>query len=293
MPSPVLTVTLNPAIDLELYVRDLRRGAVSRAEGFARTAGGKGINVSRELARLRVKSLAAFPLGGPDGAVFMDLLKGARFETQPIRIKGAVRTNVTLGPAAKGYVFKVNQPGPVISAKETERILRRIARLAWGCEWVVLSGSLPQGMPPDTYARIIHAAHAEECFVAIDCEGEPLLLALEEEPELVRVNRRELSMTLRRPLKTKDSVLKAMDELQRRGGLYVAISDGPRAAFAIGGGSTIFKAIPHRRSAARVFGAGDAMLAALIANMLRGEKFGEAFTAAVARVSQSVATQIS
>lgn len=284
--TPVLTVTLNPAIDLELYVRDLRRGAVARAEGVARQAGGKGINVSRELARLGIKSTAAFVVGGADGAVFMELLKVARFEAHPISIKGTVRTNVTAGPAGKGYIFKINQPGPAISSKETEKILREIGRLARGKEWVVLSGSLPPGMPPDTYARIVKAAHRAGCKVAIDCEGEPLLLALAEQPELVRINRRELSNTLGRPLKTQSSLFEAMDELQRRGVLYVAITDGPRAAFAIGGPSTIHKSIPPRRTAARVFGAGDAMLAAMISHFLRDQNLETVFSFAVNHAAQ-------
>lgn len=284
----VLTVTLNPAIDMELRVGELRRGAIARAEGVERIAGGKGINVSRELARLGLKSIAAFVAGGADGAVFMELLNKERFELHPIPIKGAVRTNVTAGPAGKGYIFKINQPGPVISSKETEKILREIGRLARGREWVVLSGSLPPGMPVDTYARIVHAAHGKESMVAIDCEGEPLLHALEEWPELVRINRRELSNMLGRPLKTKASVLKAIDELQRRGALYVAVTDGPRAAYAIGERDTIFQSIPPIRSATHVFGAGDAMLAAMIARMIRGDAFGEAFTAAIAHVSKNL-----
>lgn len=284
--APVLTVTLNPAVDLDLFVGALPRGRVARADGSRRTAGGKGLNVSRELASFRIPSTAVFPLGGPDAHVFLDLLKGSRFETRPIPVRGAVRTNVTAGPPGKGYLIKINQPGPPISAKESEKILRAVGRLARGREWVVLSGSLPPGMPADTYAQIIRAAHHSEAHVAIDCEGAPLLHALDELPELVRINRRELAATLGRPLKTQSSLFDAMDELQRRGALYVVVTDGPRAAFAIGAGRSIFKVIPPKRSSARVFGAGDAMLAAMVSRLVLGACFDVAFAFAVGHAAQ-------
>ncbi|MCE5230078.1 1-phosphofructokinase family hexose kinase [bacterium] len=282
-PEPVLTVTLNPAIDLELHVDELRRGAVTRALGSARQAGGKGINVSRELARLGVRSAAAVALGGPDAIVFKELLGKPKFAVHAIAIRGAVRTNVTAGPAGRGYILKINEPGPEVSKSETGKIVREIGKLTIGRKWVVISGSLAPGMPPDTYARIVRAAHRHKAAVAIDCEGGPLLNAIAEKPELVRVNRCELSATIGRPLAGQAPVIEAMREVCRRGAKSIVVSDGPRTALAIDENGTLRKAAPSRKFPGRIVGAGDAMLARLIASLVDGESFCESFLNVVQR----------
>ncbi|MEN6626579.1 MAG: hexose kinase [Candidatus Sumerlaeia bacterium] len=286
-PEPVLTVTLNPAIDLELQAPRLRRGAIARACGSSRRAGGKGINVARALSQMGVGAAAAVALGGVEGRLFVELLGRPGFALHPIAIAGGVRTNVTIARPGEGYLYKINQPGPEISARETERILGAIETLARGRKWVVLSGSLPPGMPDEVYARLARAAHKREANVAIDCEGEALLGALGEKPDLVKINRRELGATLGRPLRGRAAVIAGMRELRRKGAGLIVITNGPRPSLALDerGGLTLAK--PPRALKERVFGAGDFMLAALLAGLLAGKPFADSFAEATARATEA------
>lgn len=287
--EPVLTVTLNPAIDLELHIAgDLRRGSVVRAKSSTRVAGGKGINVSRALAELGVGSAAAFAIGGTERALFMELLGAPAFAIHALAIGGGVRTNVTAAQPGRGYIFKINQAGPTVTPEETEAILKEIARLVRGRKWVVISGSLPLGMPPETYARIVKLAHDAKASVAIDCEAEPLMKAVDEKPELVKINRKELAATLGRPLRGQASVINAVRELRRRGAGLIVVSDGPRSGLALDAEETIQRALPPKIFKARVFGAGDIMLASLIAELLAGKTFVEAFKEATSRAADAV-----
>ncbi len=267
--EPVLTVTLNPAIDVDYVVPGLRRGMEVRSTGGLRRAGGKGLNISQALGQMQVASAAAFVAGGADAEVLMSLLEEASFKRIRVPIANPVRTNIRLVGREQGALVKVNQRGPRIEAGEADLILSKLARAARGRRWVALAGSLPPGMPADFYARLTRAAHGAGARVAIDAAGEPLRLALGEKPELIRLNRAELQETLQtRRLGSAGRVRAGMSLLAEEAGGMIVVSDAARTTHALAEGE-FWQIDPPQAHKGRGFqGAGDAMLAGLIAGLL-------------------------
>jgi 1-phosphofructokinase family hexose kinase len=295
MRPPILTITLNPAIDLHLRIADTRPREVVRALGATRSAGGKGVNVARVLATLGVRATAAVALGGADGAVWRSLLEDeldgigerARFEAAVLAGGSFTRTNVTIASGADAAArrrFKINQAGPAWSGEEWAAAKKKIAGLARGRKWVVLAGTPPPGVPPDAYRQIIETAHAAGARCAIDASGEALRRALAARPDLVRINREELAETLRIPmaeLRSPRRRIVAARRLIRRGVGMVALTDGPREAL-LARGDGVDRAKPPSVIVRGAMGAGDAMLAGLIAGFEQGRTTGEALRLAVA-----------
>ena len=275
MTEPILTVTFNPAIDLELVVPALRRGQVLRAEAVRRSAGGKGVNVSRALAALGVPSAAAILTGGPDGEVFKSLLAGAPFAVHWLEGGGPTRTNVTLeavrpGRAAGTYDYKVNQPGAALAPGAAGAIFAALEPLFAGRGWVVFSGSLAPGMPASAYAGLVLAARRNGALAAIDAEGAPLAAAAVG-PELIKINRHELASVAGRALSRERDIPDAMHELRHAGARNVDLTAGGKACFALDAEGTLTRHQPPARPGGPRIGAGDAFLAALLARLLAGD----------------------
>jgi len=272
----VLTVTLNPAIDLNLVVPDWPRGDVGRATRVWREAGGKGINVARMLAELGVAATAFCVLGGPDAEVFRALLAGVKFELHTCPIAEATRTNVTLTCERRHENIKVNQSGPRATAREWRRIEADFKALLPGRAWVVFSGALAPGMATDAYARLTRLAHRAGARVALDCAGAPLSAALTEGPDLIRLNRAELAATVGVAGASRRAILAAARRLLRGDVGAVVISHGAGECLALERGEAWAARPPAIQSGGGPMGAGDSMMAGLVAALLRGRPFADA-----------------
>jgi len=193
----ILTLTANPSIDRTVELSTaLTRGAVQRATHVVQEAGGKGINVSRALAKSGMLTLAILP-GDDDDPV----LAGLRTAFLPFRnlpIGAGLRTNTAI-TEPDGTTTKVNEPGPALSAAHLDELLNVVVAESDGADWLVLAGSLPPGVPPTFYTRV--TAAVREAYglaaplIAIDSSGEPLIEAAAgvPAPDLLKPNAVELS----------------------------------------------------------------------------------------------------
>ncbi|WP_298251905.1 1-phosphofructokinase family hexose kinase [uncultured Arthrobacter sp.] len=193
----ILTLTTNPSVDRTVELdAPLERGAVQRAVRVSREAGGKGVNVSRALAMSGVRTLAVLP-GDDDDPV----LAGLRTVAVPFRnlpIGADLRTNTAI-TEADGTTTKINEPGPVLTGAQLDELLAVVVAESGGAHWLVLAGSLPPGVPPTFYTRVIAAvreAHGPSApLVAIDSSGEPLSEGATgfPAPDLLKPNAEELA----------------------------------------------------------------------------------------------------
>jgi 1-phosphofructokinase family hexose kinase len=279
MRPPILTLTLNPAIDLHLRLADGRRREVSRAIGTARAAGGKGVNVARVLAALGVPATAAVALGGPDAVVYRALLAEAAagrggFQSAFLPAGGPTRTNVTIAVGASSARaarrMKINQSGPAWNAADWKTALARIDRLARGRQWIVLAGAPPPGVPASAYRRLIDLAHAAGARCAIDADGLALRAALAAKPDLLRINLEECAALLRiapAKLRARRDRIAAVRRLLARGIGLVVISAG-RGETLLASPDGVWVGASPRIAARGPLGAGDAMLAGLLASLI-------------------------
>lgn len=269
------TVTPNPSLDLTYRVGSLVHGAVQRACEVSVEAGGKGVNVSRNLVRNGVASRAVVPVGWAEGERFLSLLSG--FEVVRVPISEDVRMNLSLVEPG-GVVTKINAPGPRLSAAEIEVLVEETANAAKGSEWLAVCGSLPAGTDARLYATLVEVAREAGCRVAADTSGESLRSALESEPDLIKPNHEELAELVGRRLETFGDVLEAAKEVRAAGVGSILVSLGPDGAILISDDGAFHAETPPFVPESTV-GAGDSLLSGFLAAGGFGE---EALVEAVA-----------
>lgn len=258
----ILTLTPNPSLDLAYELDVLSRGEVQRSNAFSVEAGGKGINVSRNLVANGLESRAIAPVGGPSGEQFLSLLEESGIELVRVPVSGAIRMNVNI--VEKGGVgTKINAAGPSLSEDELDRILEEISTAAHDAEWLAVCGSLPPGAPTDLYARIVALGREAGCRVAVDSSGPPLEAALEAEPDLIKPNLEELSELAGRQLATVADILTAIEEVRDRGARTVLVSLGADGAILFDDEGALHAETPPFTPRSTV-GAGDALLSGFL-----------------------------
>ena len=188
----ILTVTMNPSIDTRYSVDHLIIDDVNRVTP-QKTAGGKGLNVSRVLVQLGDDVMATGLLGGHSGAYLASLMDADGIPNRFTPIAGESRTCIAL--LHDGNQTELLESGPVVSAEELEAFMANFAELVAGASCVTLSGSLPKGVPADTYARLVALAAQAGVPVLLDTSGAALDAALDAEvkPTLVKPNLTEIN----------------------------------------------------------------------------------------------------
>jgi 1-phosphofructokinase len=273
----IVTLTLNPSVDRTVEVERLARGEVTRAIGVRVEPGGKGINVSRALATHGLSTRAVITVGGPEGEHLITLLRNTGIGIVPVRISRAIRSNIAV-VEPDGTTTKLNEPGGQLSADELAAVFSAVKSAVESADWLVLSGSLPTGMPPDIYADLIRALRGSGTRIAVDTSGPPLKAVLGAGPDLVKPNGNELAEVTGMRLTTIGEVIEAATRLRDLGAKAVLASLGADGAVLVDdAGAT------HGRtrvvSPVSSVGAGDAMLAGFLAG---GGHGAEALTEALA-----------
>ncbi len=273
----IVTLTLNPSVDRTVEVEALVRGEVMRALGVRVDPGGKGINVSRALATHHLATRAVVTLGGAEGEHLLALLANTGIEVVPVRIRGAIRSNITV-VEPDGTTTKFNEPGAQLSDDELAAVFAAVKVAVESADWLVASGSLPPGMPADVYTELVRGLAGSGTSVAVDTSGPALEAVLAAGPTLVKPNRDELAELTGRPLRTIADVVEAARRLCDLGAGAVLASLGPDGAVLVDDDGAIHGWTPAVAPLSSV-GAGDAMLAGFLAG---GGHGAEALTEALA-----------
>ncbi|MDB6018820.1 MAG: tagatose-6-phosphate kinase [Pedosphaera sp.] len=259
----VLVLALNPSIDAEWRVDGVQWEEKNTIQAERRWAGGKGINVARWLRHLGDQPCLLLPLGGDTGAELARYLREEKFSTRIVSVREASRVNTIVSTASQGQL-RFNQSGPELSRAELRAILEETSRLTGKASCVVLSGSLPRGVPADVYGRITKRACRAGVKTILDCDGEALRAAVGAHPFLVKPNAHELAQWSGRKLGSEASLLSAARGLSKATRGWVLVSRGPAGGLLVNDreGAT-FYARPPRLKAVHTIGAGDAMVAAV------------------------------
>jgi 1-phosphofructokinase len=258
----IVTLTPNPSLDRTVQVDRMVPGAVHRTIRVRLDPGGKGVNVSRALAAAEVPTLAVLPSGGAEGARLAELLAPEAVPVVEVPVHAPTRSNIAV-VEADGTTSKFNEPGPELTADEVEALERTAAELAARADWVVTCGSLPAGCPDDLHARIVAAAHRSGARVAVDTSGQPLELACQAAPDLVKPNLAELAELAGGPLRDLGDVLDVAHRLRIGGVATVLVSLGQLGAVLVAETGT-WHATSIASEVRSTVGAGDAMLAGFL-----------------------------
>lgn len=272
----ILTVTPNAALDLTYHVPSLRPGASHRVREVAVRAGGKGINVARVLHALGHDTLVTGFAGGQ--AIQRDLA-AAGIREHLVEIAAPVRRTVTVVSEEDKEATAFNEPGSTVSISDWTRLVGDFHVLAERADVVVLSGSLPPGLPSDAYAQLIGATTRP---VVLDTSGRALLDGLPAGPRVIKPNADELAEATG----TNDPVTAAVHLRKRGAGAVVASlgADGLLAVTADGAWHARPQPVHGNPT-----GAGDACVAALAAGLATGATWPELLADAVALSAAAVA----
>lgn len=258
-----LILALNPSIDAEWRVADVLWEEKNNVHSERRWAGGKGINVARWLKHLGGKPQLLLPCGGPSGHELAGCLRREKISAHLVPLREATRVNVIVTTDA-GRQMRFNPLGPKVSPLEWRNILRAFQAQLTRTKLLVLSGSVPRGLPGNIYAGLIRRAHRSGVKVLLDCDGAPFAAAVSARPFLVKPNEHELSLWWRRPLRAEGDIVKAARALAAETRGWVLVSRGGQRSLLVNVVENFQRfAAPAKVKPRNTVGAGDALLAAV------------------------------
>lgn len=270
----IVTLTANPSIDKTVMLDDeLVRGKVHRTLATLSDPGGKGVNVARVLTASGVQAMAVLPAQQADPLLDALSDRGIRYCAVPTG--QLARTNITVSEPS-GTTTKFNEPGGSLTAATTRELFDAVIDLGRDCSWVVLSGSLPPGVPVGWYGDIVRALRATSCKVAVDTSDAPLLALASMFPEcapnLIKPNSEELAQLTGTDADALERAASAGDPTATVEASLILLSRGVGAVLATLGsagavlvdGTGAWFAEPPPIDAISTVGAGDSSLAGYI-----------------------------
>jgi len=274
----IYTITLNPALDRTIWLDELKQDDTNRILKEEKYAGGKGIDVSRVLINFGVPNVALGFVGGFAGLEIEGLLinEGVNFDF--IRISEETRTNIIINTNNNQII--ISAKGPNIPPFELTKLIEKINNLD-NPSYVVISGSLPEGLKPAVYAKIIDMAKSRSATVVLDTDGDVLKFNISQKPEIIKPNRHELSRVVGRDVKTIEDAVIAAKEINRMGVRIVLVSLGKDGIVYVSQ-NAIMHATPPTVKVVNTIGAGDSAVAGFIYAKHMGFSDEEALKYAVA-----------
>lgn len=258
----IYTVTLNPALDKTVEIPGMALDTVNRITSMRTDPGGKGINVSKVIAKLGGESCAVGILGGESGRTLLAALEREGLRTHFRFVEGQTRTNLKIIDRALHTNTDINEPGLTVSPADLDALLRDLLGMVHEGDIVVLAGSLPQGAPQDTYRVWTAACREKGARVCLDADGVLLAEGLKAAPYLIKPNEDELSRLVGHRLTDTDELIAEGRRLLKGGVTRVVISLGERGALYLRGNEVLYAeglSVP----VGSTVGAGDSVVAAL------------------------------
>ncbi|MBC7199255.1 MAG: 1-phosphofructokinase [Pseudomonas balearica] len=281
----VLTVTLNPALDLTVQLPVLRLGEVNRSDNLQVHAAGKGLNVAQVLADLGHQLTVTGFLGEANAQPFEQLFAARGFADEFVRVAGETRSNIKLAEA-DGRITDINGPGLEVGAAQRDELLARLERLVPGHELVVVAGSLPRGVELPWFVELLQRLARLGARVALDTSGAALREGLALSPWLIKPNEEELAQA--RALDPADAQALA-DEARRLNARieHVVMSQGAEGVSWFSPAAA-WHAQPPKVRVVSTVGAGDSLLAGMLHGLLAGWPAERTLAHATAIAAQAV-----
>jgi 6-phosphofructokinase 2 len=286
--TDILTVTMNPAIDVATSTNQVMPTHKLRCGVAQRHPGGGGVNVARVVHRLDGDCAALYPAGGTTGELLRQLLDAEGVTSLCVDIAGETRESFSVNEGLTGQEFRFVLPGPELLSHEWQACLDRVAAIHKPPHYLVASGSLPPGVPDDFYARLIRLVKPLGVKVILDASGPALAAALAQGVYLVKPSLRELRDLLGQPMETQAQQRHAAEQLVEQGKAQVVVlSLGEGGAWLVTAkGACFAPGLPIKVVSAT--GAGDSFVGAMVWALARGIEVIDSFRYGIAAGSASL-----
>jgi 1-phosphofructokinase family hexose kinase len=256
----IVTLTINPAIDRIISIDRLAFEDRAYINSSRESAGGRGINVSSVIHSFGGETLAVLISGGDSGKRLEGLLGKCGYRIAVVPVQNEIRTNLTITDK-HGLTVNLNEPGPQLGKAEVARVERVVRDRLDDASWLMVCGSIPPGVPPAFYGKLISMARHKKVKTLLHADGDALREGIAARPTVVSPNQQEAGRLLGQTLLTRTHYLEAAERIRQLGADSVVLTLGSRGAvgaFADG----LMEALPPRIDAVCPIGAGDALMAA-------------------------------
>ncbi|WP_395061163.1 1-phosphofructokinase family hexose kinase [Flavobacterium sp.] len=258
----IVTLTINPSLDKSTHFTGLIAEQKIRCEKPRYDAGGGGINVSKAISKLGEKSTCIFTSGGSTGEMLEDLITKEKLESKVIKTKNWTRENFIAFENNSKAQYRFGFPGNEFSEDEKDKILQTIKDLQ--TDYLVISGSLNEGLPTNFYQKIAKIAKESNIKVIVDTSGEALQKVLETGVYLIKPNIGELAKLIGVERLELPEVEKAAKKLiENKSAEIVVVSLGADGAILVTKDETHLVKAPKVEKKSTV-GAGDSMVGGMV-----------------------------
>lgn len=292
MQQDILTLTLNPALDLAAEAPQVVPAIKLRLSEPSIEPGGGGINVARAIRQLGGSAGVLAALGGVTGARLAEALRGEGIEPEIFAIAGETRQSLVVTDAGDGRQFRFIQPGPQWTAAQGRALLEHLKERLRPDSWLVLSGSQPPGLAPDFAVDLARQAAQSGARLVVDISGEPLraLIDAGQAVTCLRLDQAEAEAQAGHPLASAADSLAFAEALVARGAAQlVVLARGAEGSVLAGQGQRLRCQPPSVRVLSRT-GAGDSFTAGFTLALARGEGPGAALALGTAAAAAAVMT---
>lgn len=280
----IYTVTLNPSIDYIIGIDNIKEGYVNRSSYEKFFPGGKGINVSRVLNNLGVKSCSLGFKAGFTGEYIEYFLKKEGIKTKFVNIKENVsRINVKIKSIKE---TEINAAGPEISENYIKEFFKKL-RCIKNNDIIVIGGSIPSSLNKNFYEKIIIELCSKNIKIIVDAEKELLLNTLKYKPFLIKPNNYELGEIFNRSLEKDDEIIECAVNLQKMGARNILVSMGSKGGIMLCENGNIFKCDAPSGKVINSTGAGDSVVAGFIEEFEKSGDYEKAFRKGICAGSAS------
>lgn len=277
----ILTVTLNPLLERRFTYDKVNFGSVNRNAASELAAGGKGINVSRQLKKFGIKSFNYFFSGGVNGKQFREVLKTEGLDFTHINIKNETRDCAVIVSKDDSIVSSFFSSDPKISSSEVEEFKSKLDKMIQNCEIVVFSGSSPCKETDSIFPYGIQLANKYDKISVCDTYGLHLKECIDAVPTIIHNNLSEVQNSLSIVLNDEKSILDYLQNLYQKNIIRVFLTDGSNNFYA-SNFDYIYKIKPVNVIEKDSTGSGDSFAAGLIYGWVNSEVFEETLKFATA-----------
>lgn len=287
MPKKVLTITMNPALDVSSKADEVLTGQKVRCEKPQYDPGGGGINVARVLARLGIEVDAEYLVGGVTGNFLRNLLEEEDMYDHPIEIKGITRENTSITDKKTGEQYRFVFPGPTIEEEEWQSVLKRVEDEISTYDIVVASGSLPPGVPSDFYSRLGKLVLDENKSYVLDTSGNSLLEGIQSGATFIKPNQEEFEVLVEKTnSQNHDDLIEKLFSIGVENIIHTKGKDGTYLYNKAGTKEFTLPEIEVNSS----IGAGDSFVGGLVAGLVEGKSIEDSICYGIAAASSTLKT---
>lgn len=274
----ILTITLNPSIDIRYNLDNFVLGNVNRVLEYEKTAGGKGLNVSRVIKKLGVNVLATGLLGGKIGEDLKHKLDIIGIENDFEQIGGETRNCINV--LHNNMSTEILESGPTITSDEWNNFKNKFLSLINKYKYITASGSIPSGLSNESYSELIDIANNNAAKFFLDTSGNALKHSLNSKPYFIKPNLEELEKLTNKTLNNLDDIIYEAEKLHNNGVSIVAVTLGKDGSILISEQGILIAKIPTVKVLNTV-GCGDSFVAGFASGIYKNMDIIDAFKLAI------------